>query len=204
MFFIEPAQPRLRASPPIGDGWLHEVKFDGYRVQLHKFPNSVSLYSKGGRNFWRKFPELAVAGLRVRSCVIDGELTACDINGVPNFRVLHYNSRDNVRCVWAFDLPYLIGKDLRPLPLLDRKERLERLVSKVRDPWLCFVETFTDGPKLLKGADRMGLERIVSKKASMPYRSGSRSDWIKVKRPSRRERNQATLRAALVSASIRC
>ena len=78
---------------------------------------------------------------------------------------------------WAFDLLYLNGKDLRPLPLLDRKERLERLASKVRDPWL-------------SSADRMGLEGIVSKKAAMPYRSGSKCDWIKVKCPSWREANR--------------
>src|SRR5262245_65847946 len=78
---------------------------------------------------------------------------------------------------WAFDLLYLNGKDLRPLPLLDRKERPERLASKVRDPWL-------------SSADRMGLEGIVSKKAAMPYRSGSKCDWIKVKCPSWREANR--------------
>jgi bifunctional non-homologous end joining protein LigD len=88
-----------------------------------------------------------------------------------------------VRCVWAFDLLYLNGKDLRRLPLLDRKERLERFVSKAREPWLCYVETFTDGATLLKAADRMGLEGIVSKKVAMPYRSGSKCDWIKVKWP---------------------
>jgi hypothetical protein len=92
------------------------------------------------------------------SCVIDGELTACDAAGVPDFRALHFNSRNDVRCVWAFDLLYLNGKDWRRLPLVDRKERLERLVSKVRDSWLCYVETFTDGVTLLKAADRMGLE----------------------------------------------
>jgi bifunctional non-homologous end joining protein LigD len=88
MFFIEPAQPKLRASPPVGDGWLHEVKFDGYRVQLHKFASTVTLYTKSGRNFWRKFPELtdAVAALPVRSCVIDGELTACDASDQSGYR----------------------------------------------------------------------------------------------------------------------
>jgi ATP-dependent DNA ligase len=64
-----------------------------------------------------------------------------------------------------------------------RTEQLERFVSKVRVPWLRYVETFTDGATLLQAADRMGLEGIVSKKAAMPYRSGSRCDWIKVKVP---------------------
>jgi bifunctional non-homologous end joining protein LigD len=122
--------------------------------------------------------------------VIDGELTACDQHGIPDFRALHFNSRDDARCVWAFDVLYINGKDLRPLPLLDRKERLERLVAKVCEPWLCYVETFTDGATLLEAADRMGLEGIVSKKVDKPYRSGPRCDWIKVKCPSWRERNR--------------
>jgi bifunctional non-homologous end joining protein LigD len=196
MHFIEPAQPKLRTSPPVGGGWLHEVKFDGYRIQLHKSSDTsstiVSLYSKGDSDFRRKFPELAaaVAALPVKSCVIDGELTACDATGVPDFRALHFNSRDDVRCVWAFDLLYLNGKDLRGLSLVDRKDRLERLVSKVREGWLCYTETFDDGTTLLKAADRMGLEGIVSKKAASPYRSGDRCGWIKVKCPSWREANK--------------
>ena len=108
--------------------------------------------------------------------------------GRLDFRALHFNTRDD--CVWAFDLLYLNGKDLRPLPLVDRKVRLGRLVSKVRGTWLCYVETFTDGATLLKAADRMGLEGIVSKKAAAPYRSGSKCDWIKVKCPSWREANK--------------
>ena len=190
--FIEPALPKLRASPPVGDGWLHEVKFDCWRVQLCKLPSNVSIYSKRGREFRRKFPGLvdAVAALPVRSCIIDGELTACGDSGVPDFKALHFNSRADARCVWAFDLLYLNGKDLRSLTLVDRKERLERLVSKVRENWLFYSETFADGATLLKAADRMGLEGIVSKKASAPYRSGPRCDWIKVKCTSWREANR--------------
>src|SRR5262245_1651036 len=192
MQFVVPAAPKLRTSPPVGDAWIHEVKFDGCRIQLHKFPSTVSVYSKGGSDFRCKCPELAeaIAALPVRSCIIDGELTACDKSGVPDFRALHFNSRDDVRCVWAFDLLYLNGKDLRGMPLSDRKERLERLVSKVSDTWLCYVETFTDGATLLKAADRMGLEGIVSKKANASYRSGPRCDWVKVKCPSWREANR--------------
>jgi bifunctional non-homologous end joining protein LigD len=76
---------------------------------------------------------------------------------------------------------------LRPLPLVDRKERLERLVSKVRNPWLCYTETFPDGDTLLKAADRMGLEGIVSKMPNTPYRCRPRCGWVKVKCQSWRE-----------------
>src|SRR5262249_28210030 len=107
MFFFEPAQPKLRASPPVGDGWIHEIKFDGYRIRLHKTLNSVSLYSMCGYDFRRKFQELAeaVAALPVRSCVIDGELTACERH--PIFRALHFNRREGVRCAYAFPFLYL-------------------------------------------------------------------------------------------------
>jgi hypothetical protein len=88
---------------------------------------------RGWQRAWRPLAA-AVAALPVRSCVIDGELTACDTSGVPNFRALHFNSRDDVRYVWAFNLLYLNGKDLRPLPLVDRTgapgtTRVQRFVS---------------------------------------------------------------------------
>jgi bifunctional non-homologous end joining protein LigD len=188
MPFIVPAQPKLRTSPPYGDAWIHEVKFDGWRIQLHKFDG----YSRGGYDFSRKFQPLAsaVAALPVRSCIIDGELTACDASGVPDFRALHFNSRQDVRCVWAFDLLYLNGTDLCDRALFHRKERLERLVSKVRGSWLCYSETFTDGAELLTAAERMGLEGIVSKKIDARYQSGNQCDWIKVKCPTWRARNR--------------
>jgi bifunctional non-homologous end joining protein LigD len=109
MFFIEPALPKLRVSPPVGDGWLHEVKFDGYRVQLHKFASAITLYSKSGSSYGRKFPGLAgaVAALPVRSCVIDGELTACDAAGVPDFRALRFGC--SLMC-WSADRHSVKGR----------------------------------------------------------------------------------------------
>jgi len=92
--------------------------------------------------------------------------------------------------VWAFDLLNLDGHGLRERSLSDRKYRLGKLVLKVRDGWLRYSESFTDGAKLVVAADRMGLEGIVSKKAIIPHRSGSRCDWIKVKCPSWQERNR--------------
>jgi bifunctional non-homologous end joining protein LigD len=138
MQFVVPAQPKLRTAPPIGDDWVHEVKFDGWRVQLHKFPSHVTLYTKSGNYCHRRFPALteAAADLPVRSCVIDGEVTASDDQGIPDFRSLHFRKDGAALSVWAFDLLYLNGHDLRKLALLDRKERLERLVAKTRAAWL--------------------------------------------------------------------
>jgi bifunctional non-homologous end joining protein LigD len=124
----------------------------------------------------------ALARLKgVRSLIIDGELVACDGDGRPDFYRLHFHRHNRGLCVWAFDLLYLNGRDLRDLPLSERKRQLEKLISKARSDWLQLSETFDDGAKLLAEADRRGLEGIVSKRADAPYRSGKRSEWIKVK-----------------------
>jgi bifunctional non-homologous end joining protein LigD len=133
----------------------------------------------------------ALARLKgVRSLIIDGELVACDGDGRPDLYRLHFHRHNRGLCVWAFDLLYLNGRDLRDLPLSERKRQLEKLISKARSDWLQLSETFDDGAKLLAEADRRGLEGIVSKRADAPYRSGKRSEWIKVKYQTWREANR--------------
>src|SRR5215467_9261677 len=163
MQFIVPAQPKLRTSPPMGAAWIHEIRFDGWRVQLHEQEHSVAIYTKNGHRCAHKVELIAAAltHLPARSCIIDGELTTCDEYGLPNFHALHFGRTE--RCAWAFDLLYVDGKDLREHPLSYRKSRLEKLVLKVGDGWLRYSESFTDGAKLLAAAERMGLEGVVSK-----------------------------------------
>jgi len=134
MQFIVPAKPKLRPSPPVGSAWIHEVKFDGWRVQLQKYGRTVAIYTKNGHHCAHKFELIAAAltYLPVRSCIIDGELTASDEYGLPNFYALHFHNGRTERCVWAFDLLYLHGHDLRERPLSERKHRLEKLVLKSR------------------------------------------------------------------------
>ena len=190
--FIQPCQPTLRVIPPSGAQWLHEVKFDGWRIQLQKNGRRVALYTKNGHDFSRVFRHLAkrLAALPVRSAVIDGELTACDDQGVPDFRALHFRDiEDHQLCVWAFDLLHLDGHNLQPLPLVERKRLLEKLIYGVNADWLRLSEPFDDGAKLLKAAERMGLEGVVSKRSDAPYRS-RKGDWIKVKCEGWREQNQ--------------
>jgi bifunctional non-homologous end joining protein LigD len=143
MFFIQSAQPELRTSPPQGDAWIHEVKFDCWRVQLHKEGRSVAIYTKNGHRCAHKLELIAAAitHLPARSCIIDCELTACDEYGLPNFHALHIHNDRSERCIWAFDLLYLDGADLREHPLSYRKRQLEKLVLKVRDGWLRYFET---------------------------------------------------------------
>jgi bifunctional non-homologous end joining protein LigD len=92
--------------------------------------------------------------------------------------------------VWAFDLLHHNGRDLRELPLLERKARLEKLIVAANVNWLRYSESFDDGLKLLKAADRMRLEGIVSKRRDAPYRSGKQCGWVKVKSSTWREANK--------------
>jgi bifunctional non-homologous end joining protein LigD len=183
MRFIPPAQPTLRSAPPRGEQWLHEVKFDGWRIQLHKDAHSVAVLTKNGHDYARVFKLLAtsVASISAKSLIIDGELVACDEKRFPDFRALHFRKvPDAELCVWAFDLLHLNGEDLRGGPLIERKRALEKIVYKAHDDRLRLSESFDDGPKLLVAAERMQLEGIVSKRRDAPYRSGT-CDWTKVK-----------------------
>src|SRR5215813_12582363 len=165
--FVQPATPVVRDAPPRGERWLHEVKFDGWRVQMHKEGRAVRLLTRSGYDATRRFRELArvLADMPAGSCVIDGEVVACDSYGVPDFLALHFqNARSAVVVVWAFDIIYLDGRDLRDLPLIRRQALLSRLVYRTGNNQLRLSETFDDGAKLLAAAEEFGLEGVVSKR----------------------------------------
>jgi bifunctional non-homologous end joining protein LigD len=131
--FIPPALPRLRASPPSGEGWLFELKFDGWRVQLDKEGVFSAIYCKNGGDLTRRFPAIAAAvvGLPTRSCIIDGELIAAGRHGQPDFLAL-LHGRHVPTCVYAFDLLDLNERDLRELPLANRRARLNALLTRAK------------------------------------------------------------------------
>src|SRR5262249_40339298 len=106
------------------------------------------------------------------------------------FYALHFHRPGRAVCIWGFDLLYVNGRDLRALTLHERKRQLERIVKRPRADWLQISETFADGAKLLAEAGRMRLEGIVSERADSPYRSGKRSEWLKVKCAGWREANR--------------
>ena len=189
--FIRPCLPTLRKDPPAGDGWLHEVKFDGWRLQLHKIGKDVVVYSKQGHDFTHRFPEITRAFLRfpARTAIVDAELTACDGQGMPDFSAL-LSGQHNFLCVWAFDLLMINDKDLRQLPYVERKSRLEPLVKRGRNAHIRYSDHFDDAETLLQACTRMKLEGIVSKRRNAAYRSGASKDWIKVKCTHWREANQ--------------
>jgi bifunctional non-homologous end joining protein LigD len=125
------------SDPPAGDVWLHEVKFDGYRCQLHKAGDDVVIFSRNGRDFTNRLPGIrdAVLTLPCKSAVIDGEVVVCKEDGTPDFRALHSgNYTQEILCVWAFDLMELNGEDLRPFPLVARKRKLGTILRRHDHP----------------------------------------------------------------------
>jgi bifunctional non-homologous end joining protein LigD len=193
--FIEPCLAHLETMPPSGEAWVHEVKFDGYRLQAHVATAGTKLYTRKGLDWTERFGKPivdALAGLDVGSAVIDGEAVVLADNGVSSFAELQLalSERRFERMIfYAFDLLWLDGKDLREEPLLDRKERLRDLLSGLDEQGeLRFSEHFTEpGRVMLEHACRMGLEGVVSKRADAPYRSGRGHDWVKSKCTLRQE-----------------
>jgi len=170
---------------------LHEVKCDGWRVQLHKRDDAITIFTKNGHDYTRRFPSIAcvVAALPARSCIIDGDLTACGDHGAPDFYALHFCG-SQMLCAWTFDLLELNGRDARELLLIEHKVRLERLISKPDDDRLRFSECFDDPDKLLDAANLLRLEGIATKRRTEAYRSVNASQRIKVKFPACRTRNR--------------
>lgn len=178
--FIEPCIPVEKKTPPSGPQWIHEVKFDGFRVQIHSRPQ-LRVYSRNGRDFTKRFPLDA----KLPPCIIDAEVVADSPDGGHDFYQL-LGKRVPVT-FWCFDLLSLRGKDLRELPLIGRRARLQKL--KISKP-LIFSETFDDPLLLLENAEEFRLEGVVSKRADFPYRSGRRPEWVKVKASWWREANK--------------
>jgi len=186
--FIAPQLCRLVDRPPSGQEWVHEVKFDGYRVQMRVHNETVTLRARKGLDWTDKFPEIARAAAPLASCIIDGEIVSLDQTGAPDFAGLQAalsDAKTKGLIFFAFDLLFLASEDLREQPLIDRKSQLERLVRgafRKRESEIRYVEHFeSGGDAVLKSACRMSLEGIISKQADAPYRSGRTDSWTKAK-----------------------
>ncbi|WP_065752826.1 DNA ligase D [Bradyrhizobium paxllaeri] len=183
--------PQLCASverPPNADGWCHEVKFDGYRVQLRIEDGDAALLTRKGLDWADKFGAITRAAKALPDALIDGEIVALDHSGVPSFSALQAAIADNKTgdlIFFAFDLLFAEGEDLRQLPLRERKERLKRLLEERRngkDRLIRYVDHFEErGDAVLESARKLSLEGIVSKKLAAPYRSGRSESWTKAK-----------------------
>jgi bifunctional non-homologous end joining protein LigD len=179
---------------PPGDGWLHEPKLDGYRLQVIKDGRLVRLYSRSGHDWTKRVARLAEAltGIPCKSAVIDAELVFPAANGAPDFAGLRtaLSGPQDELAVFAFDLMHRDGADLTTLPLAERRRRLERLLVRSEVSCLHLVRCFDDGAALFIAAERHGLEGIVSKRQASAYSSGPSRDWVKIKTAGWRAANR--------------
>ena len=182
--FIEPQLTKSLEKPPSAPGWAHEVKFDGYRMQLRTVGGEATLLSRKGLDWSDKFSEIVASGRRLADGIIDGEVVALDHTGAPDFAALQAAISDAKTAdlvFFVFDRMFEGHEDLRPLPLSERKARLK---AGLRDasPNLRYVDHFvTAGDAVLLSACRMDLEGIVSKRLDAPYQSGRSESWGKSK-----------------------
>jgi bifunctional non-homologous end joining protein LigD len=186
--FIAPQLCQAVARPPSGSGWLHEIKFDGYRVQLRVQDGQATLRTRKGLDWTPKFGAIADEAKSLPDAVIDGEIVALDRNGAPDFASLQAalsEQRTDHLVFYVFDLLFDGVEDMRSLPLTERKARLEGILSarKVsKGARIRYVEHFeTGGDAVLRSACKLSLEGIVSKKGDTPYRSGRTDTWTKAK-----------------------
>ncbi|PZN94489.1 MAG: DNA ligase D [Hyphomicrobiales bacterium] len=193
--FVEPCLATLQDKPPAGETWLHEVKFDGYRLQARIEAGKATLLTRSGLDWTDRFGATLAKALGELPCdaaLIDGEVVAMGENGVSSFSALQEalsEGQTGQLVFFAFDLLHLDGEDLRADPLLARKERLEGLFQAIEgETPLRFSEHFVEpGQTMLRHACRMGLEGVISKRADAPYRSGRGRDWVKSKCTQRQE-----------------
>ncbi|WP_159952405.1 DNA ligase D [Rhizobium sp. 18065] len=184
--FVAPQLCETLARPPATHGWIHEIKFDGYRIQMRVVDSDVSLKTRKGLDWTSRWPAIAKSAASLPDCIIDGEICALDENGAPDFAALQAalsEGKTDDLVYFAFDLLFVGAEDLRDLELAERKDRLATFLQDAGDdPRLRFVEHFkTGGDAVLKSACRLSLEGIVSKKADSPYQSGRSDTWRKSK-----------------------
>ncbi|MFK4534225.1 bifunctional non-homologous end joining protein LigD [Bradyrhizobium ottawaense] len=183
--FIKPQLATLRSKAPSGDQWLHEIKFDGYRVQLHINEGKAKAFTRNGLDWTKRFSVIAGAFDIPGQAIIDGEVVVVH-EGRTNFSELQAELArgDQDRLLYyAFDLLWLDGKDLRKRPQIERKAMLRGLFDdhELEPPVLYSEHLEGDGDELFKHASKLNYEGIISKKADAPYRSDRNEEWLKIK-----------------------
>ena len=195
--FEPPQLATLVDDVPAGNGWMHEIKFDGYRALIAAQGKEVRIYTRTGLDWTDKFSPLAdaIAALNLPACLIDGEIVATDKAGNPDFSALQAvlkrgngaQGAGDALSLHAFDLLSLAGEDLRPRTNIERKERLEALLAGVPPPIHVADHVIGAGEKLLQTLCDAGQEGIISKRIDAPYLGRRTRNWLKVKCIARQE-----------------
>src|SRR5262252_9422394 len=176
--------PIAGTTVPADPEWLHEIKYDGYRLRVERDGDRVRLITRGGHDWTRAFPWIAEAALKNRQqhFVIDGEAVILGVDGYSDFDALRSGKHNDEVQLCAFDVLAMDGDDLRDLPLSMRKANLQRLLARRPDGiFLSDFEQGEIGPDLFRAACQMGLEGLVSKRRDRPYQGGRSKHWIKIK-----------------------
>ncbi|HEY8165364.1 MAG TPA: DNA ligase D [Gemmatimonadaceae bacterium] len=191
---VEPMHAESADEAFTRDGWIFELKLDGYRLIASKSHGEALLLTRNGNDYTGVFPEIAraVKALPIDDCIIDGEVVVCDAKGLPSFAMLQRRGRltssmdikraavDLPATFYSFDFLAFEDFDLRPLPLVERKQQLMEVLPKL-GPLRALEHIETDGEAFLEQVTAMGLEGIIAKKADSKYRPRRSSDWLKIK-----------------------
>ena len=183
--FLELQHPQLVREPPSGAAWIHEIKFDGYRMQARIEAGEVTLFTRRGFDWTLKLPQLAAELSVCSDCILDGELCFIGPDGQPTFSGLRAaigRGETTDLVFFAFDILWRGQDDLRRFALKDRKEALAEVIAPALGDTVRSVDSFpAGGPTLLASACRLGLEGIVSKRRDAPYTAGRGEAWVKSK-----------------------
>src|ERR1043165_9943682 len=192
--FVAPQLATLTEKPPSGEEWLHELKFDGYRLLCHLENRQVRFWTRNRKDWTAKFATVgkAVKTLGLKSAILDGEIVALDEKGRASFQRLQQsiNKGSAAGLVFhIFDLIYIDGYDITRCPLRERKRVLEELLAPVGDKGALRYSDHVggSGTQIFKEACKLGLEGIVSKQAESAYESTRSRNWLKIKCIKRQE-----------------
>ncbi|MER9125435.1 ATP-dependent DNA ligase [Mesorhizobium sp. M0959] len=183
--FIPPMKPKLVSKPPEDEGWIHEIKLDGYRTQIIiNSPDDIRAFSSSGADWTGKYTGIIEAArvLDVNNAIFEGEAVVTNKAGLPDFDALQkaVHSDPYAMILGAFDIMHLDGHDLRDIGCKARREMLYSIIKP--DSRIQFSEALPGDPKaIFYLVDQAGIEGIVSKRADSPYRSGPTSNWLKTK-----------------------
>ena len=185
---VRPCLPTASRNAPTGDKWVHEIKYDGYRMICHLDKGKVRFQSRNGKDWTNRLPSLArmMSGLPVDNAILDGEVVMMDENGVTSFQALQNRigaGNDAELRYYVFDLLYANGHSLTALPMLERKEILESLISASPTSARLNISEHLDGdgPTIFRQACKLGVEGIVSKRIDRRYAEGRFEFWLKTK-----------------------
>lgn len=184
---VSPQLATLKLKAPAGDRWIHEIKYDGYRAQVHIDRGRVRVFTRNGYDWTKKFHLIAEAfeGLPIDRAIIDGEICVIK-DGRTDFSALQAelgSGRQRSLVMYCFDLLFLDGFDLRQSPQIERKRILKSLFDEIRmtPPLLYSAHLETDGQEMFEHTCKLNWEGIISKRTDAPYRSDRNEGWLKIK-----------------------